>query len=332
MSLFIKQLTLATTYRCNSKCIHCNIWQSWKKLGRRGELSIHQYQQLLSSSLFNNLNAISLTGGEPLLYHDLPNLIMFLAQTKPGLRLDINTNGLSFNQLDNLLSMKDIDSLLVFQINISLDGDGEIHDRVRGIDGVYNKVIKWLSENRTKIKKNVAITLSFTATPSNFQKIEHVVNLANRFSAGLSLRMQQNSFFYDNVEQLTEWNENNLKECGDLFLYAAEYLENKYNRPDSPHVLFTKHAVNRFVNRQRDYSCFSGSNSLYLDPLGTVYPCIMLNYAIGSILTNTIDEILSSEKYREVLDFISARHCSCWTECETLHSISQQKSFFMKLG
>jgi len=320
----IKRLTIATTYKCYSRCKHCHTWS--RKSPR--ELSLDQYRELLSAGSFDSLGTISLTGGEPLLYSDIENLIRLIASAKPGIRLDINTNGLTFDKLNQVLSLEEIHSLGVFQINISMDGTKATHDYIRGVEGNYDRIIEWLTFFRPRIDNNVQVTLSFTASPQNYRDIPGIVQLAANFNTGLSLRMQQRSFFYDNVCEKLTWNEDSLRECNDLVRFVADHLVRKYGRLDSPHATFTKQAVWRYLNTARDYDCFAGRNSLYIDPSGNLYPCIMLDRKMGSIVDDSVEEILESDKSNRVVEYIKKRTCSCWTECETLYSISSQKDLF----
>jgi len=67
------------TYRCNARCVMCNIWQS----EGTGELSIEEWDGILGDRLFAGIESVSLTGGEPTLRQDLPELTELLFSHLP---------------------------------------------------------------------------------------------------------------------------------------------------------------------------------------------------------------------------------------------------------
>ncbi len=61
-----KILIFFITYKCDSKCIMCSIWN---KQSEYDELSISDIENLFNDQLLaNNIERINLTGGEPTIY------------------------------------------------------------------------------------------------------------------------------------------------------------------------------------------------------------------------------------------------------------------------
>ena len=65
-TLVPREFMFPITYRCNARCVMCNIW----RLPKKKELSLQQMEQLLSDKLFSNIEAVNITGGEPTLRED----------------------------------------------------------------------------------------------------------------------------------------------------------------------------------------------------------------------------------------------------------------------
>lgn len=87
-------LRLSVTDRCNLRCQYCMPAASYDWLPREDLLSFEELRRL--AALFVSLGAdqVRLTGGEPLLRRDLPDLVRKLAGI-PGLRdLALTTNGI----------------------------------------------------------------------------------------------------------------------------------------------------------------------------------------------------------------------------------------------
>jgi cyclic pyranopterin phosphate synthase len=87
-------LRLSVTDRCNMRCGYCMPEESYVWLPRTSLLSFEELDRV--AGVFIGLGAakIRLTGGEPLLRHDLPDLVGMLSR-RPGLRdLALTTNGI----------------------------------------------------------------------------------------------------------------------------------------------------------------------------------------------------------------------------------------------
>ena len=61
-----KEAVIAVTYNCNARCMMCNIWK--EKPGREVETSTY-------NKLPTTLKTINISGGEPFLRKDLPEII-----------------------------------------------------------------------------------------------------------------------------------------------------------------------------------------------------------------------------------------------------------------
>ena len=87
---------VAVTYRCNSRCIMCNIWQ----IKNFPEINYEEYLKLPSS-----LRDINISGGEPFLREDLVDIVRVIKRACPKAKITISTNGLFVRkQLKNLIS------------------------------------------------------------------------------------------------------------------------------------------------------------------------------------------------------------------------------------
>ena len=87
-------LRLSVTDRCNMRCGYCMPEESYVWLPRASLLSFEELTRL--AGVFIGLGAakLRLTGGEPLLRHDLPSLVGMLV-ARPGLgELALTTNGI----------------------------------------------------------------------------------------------------------------------------------------------------------------------------------------------------------------------------------------------
>jgi cyclic pyranopterin phosphate synthase len=89
----LRNLRLSVTDRCNLRCTYCMPEQDYVWLPREQFLRFEELSLLVDVFLALGVDKVRLTGGEPLLRRDLPELVALLA-AKPGLReLALTTNG-----------------------------------------------------------------------------------------------------------------------------------------------------------------------------------------------------------------------------------------------
>jgi molybdenum cofactor biosynthesis enzyme MoaA len=118
------KLNYAVTYRCNARCKICNTWKKYvdSPENQKEELKLDEID-----SIFRNfdLTWISLTGGEPFLRNDLPDIAAIIYTHNPHIHLlTIPTNGslpdTIFGSVERILEETEIPNMVV---SVSLDGD-----------------------------------------------------------------------------------------------------------------------------------------------------------------------------------------------------------------
>jgi MoaA/NifB/PqqE/SkfB family radical SAM enzyme/polysaccharide pyruvyl transferase WcaK-like protein len=145
---------------CNSKCAMCNIWE--QKQGF--EVSPVQLKEILSDPLFSEVQHIGITGGEPTLREDLPELYKAVIEAIPGIHgLSIITNAIREN--DVIERVEQVRELCEsygknFSMMVSLDGFGETHDKVRGRPGNFNTAINVINHFKHKVPLAIGCTIS----------------------------------------------------------------------------------------------------------------------------------------------------------------------------
>jgi len=92
----LRDLRISVTDRCNFRCPYCMprevFGAAWKFLPRDELLHFEELERLAAIFVALGVRKIRLTGGEPLLRRDLPDLVRRLAAL-PGLDLALTTNG-----------------------------------------------------------------------------------------------------------------------------------------------------------------------------------------------------------------------------------------------
>lgn len=147
---------------CNSKCTMCNIWKQDEAL----EISPDELGSVLRDPLFSELKHVGVTGGEPTLREDLPEVYSAIIDAVPNIKgLSIITNAIESEEvLERIKKIKTIcdKHRVQFSAMVSIDGVGKVHDQVRGTKGNFKtavKVFKYL-EHDLKIPTSFGCTIS----------------------------------------------------------------------------------------------------------------------------------------------------------------------------
>ena len=127
---------------CNSKCQMCNIWQ--QKFDY--QITPNELEKAISNPLFSEVRTIGINGGEPTLRKDLAELVNVLFKKLPNLSgIALITNSLISSQV--IQRITEIGQVVKshkghLDVMVSLDGFGEVHDRVRGRKGNFENAVK----------------------------------------------------------------------------------------------------------------------------------------------------------------------------------------------
>src|ERR1700681_1716530 len=92
----LRSLRVSVTDRCNLRCNYCMPQEEYVWLPRQELLTFEEIEQLVEVFTSLGVEDVRLTGGEPLLRRDLPQLVQMLA-ANPRIRdRAITTNGILF--------------------------------------------------------------------------------------------------------------------------------------------------------------------------------------------------------------------------------------------
>lgn len=115
------------TYRCNSRCSYCNVWQD-ERFRNVKELELHEAKELIRQGYQAGVRYIDFTGGEPVLNQNLSQLVQYAKSL--GIKTEITTNGIA-RLTKNVREAEEY----VDKLNISLDTlNPDAYDRIRGVD------------------------------------------------------------------------------------------------------------------------------------------------------------------------------------------------------
>ena len=162
-------LMLEPLYTCNLACLGCSIERHTGKLADR--VSVEHCLQAADES---GAPIVSICGGEPTLYPELPQLIQGLIER--GRYIFLCTNAL-------LLDKKVFDIIPPHKqlfINVHLDGLRDTHDLVCDRMGVYDKALEMIRESKRRGYITMTNTTVFKET--SMDEVESLCQILDELS------------------------------------------------------------------------------------------------------------------------------------------------------
>jgi cyclic pyranopterin phosphate synthase len=112
----INYLRISVTDRCNLRCIYCMPPEGVPQISHNEILSYEEIWTVVRAAAELGINKIRLTGGEPLVRAELPNLVRMLSQIKGIEELLLTTNGTFLKKYALELKQAGLS-----RVNVSLD-------------------------------------------------------------------------------------------------------------------------------------------------------------------------------------------------------------------
>jgi len=294
----------------------------------RQQLSLDEIRNLIDDVRHYNPN-ITLFGGEPMLY---PNWLKVVEIVKAaGLRCNIVTNGTYIGKWVREIADSRLDEII-----FSLDGPAEIHDKIRGVPGTFQKAINGLQElNTLKNTRNLnrpLVNINCTITELNYRSIDEIIKIAEDIGAcGLTLHhllfldratvMEFIPFFQEKFGQTpTDWLGFIVDELPQI---DPEYLiakrnELKTRRFDTDVNFYPNLEDNeirqwytQFQFKATSYKnrCQSLWATAYVFPDGSVRPYHSMNFTPGNILQDKFSKIWNNSTYVAYRNYVKKHKC-----------------------
>ncbi|HEX6507075.1 MAG TPA: radical SAM/SPASM domain-containing protein [Chloroflexota bacterium] len=158
-------LQIHVTRRCNLRCLHCYSSSAPEEDGR---VDFDALCGALSDASAEGFTVAGFSGGEPLLYKPLPELLRHARSC--GMRTTVTSNGMLLDQRRLAALRGNLDLLA-----ISLDGAPDAHDRMRASPGAFHAMASRLHGVRAA---GIPFGFIFTLTNDNVDELPWVARFA----------------------------------------------------------------------------------------------------------------------------------------------------------
>lgn len=313
------QLTHFVTAACDARCAHC-----FYTTNRRGhELDLGEIEQIARS--LGQLRFLLISGGEPFLRGDLPEIVQaYFRHTALG-NLSIPTNGLRTEEILSAVErICGISPRLSFSLSVSLDGLGELHDALRGVRGIYERALRTLA-GATRLRErygNLYVGVVSTLMRENAGGLDRLIEFVHHEihpdSHTLNLWRGDGPSTRPAGVNPDTYEALNMKLARLYSGGAARGL--KRHVRDRVNELRYRYIARVWREGRFIAPCRAGERELVLAEDGEVFPCeLMFNRSLGNVRAFGYDlhALRHGARTREFLAWRRAQRCFCTHECNT---------------
>lgn len=279
---------LRMTPLCNLKCIICDEWNYdvHSERHKKGNmLSTEEYKRLIDNLVDFKVERLQFGGGEALVRKDTTELILYAKQK--GLTTRILTNGVLLSNIKVAKSLaKGID-----EVWFSIDSpDPDTHDKIRGVKGTFNKVMKGI-DNLNSIRNENShrpfkICVATHFSPHNIFNPEKLIDLLYEKKIDFMLCTPTYDGNYGETHFST--NINSEEDRKNLITMIHEVRKFIYSskvpiqtNPLSLDIAKKYYSDPKSISR---FKCLIGGYDLaFIETNGEVYPCTAYPVSMGNI-------------------------------------------------
>lgn len=274
-------LNLIITKNCNADCVHCCANANEKK----ESLSLENIKKFVNIAKKNKIFYFVITGGEPLIYKNIWNLLK-IVNNQFGIIL--NTNG---TLIDEDIASK-LSKYNIANIHVSLDAPNQkIYKKQRGKKTKLEDVLNGI---KNLVKYNVKTTTKLIITNINKNHLEETLKL----SISLGIKNMIFSWFkavgrgLENERKLSLKKREIIKITKQIYKLKEKYKDViKISFDDSQNFPFLIKKMNKIKYRKLcgDYFC-------RIDYNGDVFPCPFLEIKVGNIFEEELKNLWNKKE------------------------------------
>lgn len=307
-------LTISVSYRCNSRCKTCNVWQR-----PNDDFTLEEYDKTFAS-IGHAPYWFTFSGGEPTLRKDLPEMVgLAYRHCRPGI-INIPTNGIQDKiipgRVEQVLQAAPGSEVI---INLSLDGVGVKHDIVRGVKGNFERAMRTYAGLKALKERYKNFTLGVHTVISNFN-----VDEFDNIYTFVREELKPDQFITEIAEERVELDTVGMGITPPIEKYqpVIEQLQEGIRQSESTGVSRITQAfrdryydiVKRTLSEKRQIiPCLAGIASAQIAPNGDVWTCCIRAESVGNLREHNYDftSAWTTLKAEEMRRSIKAGECYC---------------------
>lgn len=302
------------TSKCTENCKHCYLDKGNAKDEFDIEFGKTIIDQICAVALQKNKQAIiAFTGGDPLLYRNIEELIKY--STEKGVNIIIKGTPWLISK-EKIKVLKDLD---IMRFHLSIDGTMNTHDYIRR-KGSFAKTIETI---RLLKDANMPVLVKYTVSKLNINEISEVLRcLADVGVDVFDFQRYSPSSFNDSKYMVGK------QDYRKSLIDILSTYESIVNSGSKLKLLFRDHlwillayelgiisddVISRMsIKKETVSGCtMANGNAIVINYNGDVLPCAKIpNYILGNINNQCLSEILQNEKLTRLSKIENYKGCS----------------------
>jgi len=261
------QSSIGITMRCPNKCIHCGA----ADIIADPELSLVEVNRVIDESIELGSYLISFDGGEPMLRHDLADMVRHVDTSKAIATSFSSGYGLTPKKAEELKAAG------LYAVRISIDSPRkEEHERVRGRAGSYDDAMKGIDN---ALEAGILTDMFVVVSPDNIDELEDFYTLAENKG------MHEMSLY--EIIAVGRWldHEDETIGPGDVDR-LGRFQKDKNKLRSGPRIT----AFPYFMGPDM-FGCFAGRRWVHITSGGDVLPCAYTPLKFGNIRNEPLKDI-----------------------------------------
>jgi MoaA/NifB/PqqE/SkfB family radical SAM enzyme len=261
------QSSIGITMRCPNKCIHCGA----ADIIADPELSLDEVNRVIDESIELGSYLISFDGGEPILRHDLADMVRHVDKSMAIATSFTSGYGLTRKKAEELKAAG------LYAVRVSIDSSRkEEHERVRGRPGSYDDAMKGIDN---ALAAGILTDMFVVVSPDNIDELEDFYALAeNKGMHEISL--------YE-IIAVGRWLDHEDETIGPADVdRLGRFQKDKNKLREGPRIT----AFPFFMGPDM-FGCFAGRRWVHITSAGDVLPCAYTPLKFGNIRDEPLKDI-----------------------------------------
>ncbi len=261
------QSSIGITMRCPNKCIHCGA----ADIIADPELSLDEVNRVVDESIELGSYLISFDGGEPMLRHDLADMVRHVDKSRAIATSFSSGYGLTPEKA------KELKAAGLYAVRISIDSPRqEEHERVRGRAGSYDDAMKGIDN---ALAAGILTDMFVVVSPDNIDELEDFYTLAENKG------MHEMSLY--EIIAVGRWLDHEDETIGPSDVDRLGRFQKEKNKlRDGPRIT----AFPFFMGPDM-FGCFAGRRWVHITSGGDVLPCAYTPLKFGNIRDEPLKDI-----------------------------------------
>lgn len=307
----IKSLNIELSGKCLLECRHCSSSSSYV---RNDKIDIRHIERLLLEGRLLGANCLSISGGEPLLYEDLFDVLQLTSILEYEVRIYTsgiigNAGGLKAVDTRFLQKIKAYNNIeaMIFSLHAP---SAEIHDYITQRPGSFGFTIE-------SIQRSIAAGLVTEI---------HTVPMSVNFALIPELILWAEECGVAEISLLRLVPQGRCTENKHLMMNRAETAQfmRLVNKADSHVLSIRKGAPYKCLFLNEASFCSAGVDKLLISPDGSVHPCEAFKFtdSNSNIYKKNLREIWETDPWLNEIRNLNIQQISICNKCPNIHKCS----------